>query len=636
MSLIRRVSWLMVLVVVLALVGGVFTTLIAARDTLQTQLGLKNRDNAQSLALALSQQRGDVALMELVLAAQFDTGHYRSIALTRSDGGAPFRREADALRSAAPAWFVEALPVRAEAGVAQVSDGWRVIGQLEVVSQSAYATDALWRAGVRAAELLALVGLIGGALAAWGLHAIRRPLDAAALQARALQEGRFVTVPEPEVSELRPLARSMNTMVDRLSAMFDAQAKQVEVLRQQAQTDALTGVANRRQFLLDGQQRFESADDATPALLLFRVQDLDGLNRRAGHAAVDRQLRALTETLGMYVPAQDRPLLGRLNGADFALVVTRSDAAALAASLLAVLRQALQGGEPAMAVVAGVAVAEPGADLAGALAAADQALAQAEASGPFSMSSRPCASRVKASGEGDWQRQLLEALQQRRVELAEYPVHDVRGVLAHLDCPLRVQLSADGAFESAASWLALATRSRLTTSLDQQAVSLALAKIGHDGVARCVNLAGASLLATEFVAAISAQLQAAPQAAARLWIDIPESLAGSHPGVIQELTRHWRPLGVHIGLEHAGAALAGMTRLYQLGLDYVRIDARFLAGIARDAHVRRHADGLVALLRGIGLSIYAEGVSDGDDLRMLWALGFDGATGPAVRQASAG
>jgi diguanylate cyclase (GGDEF)-like protein len=630
MSLIRRVSWLMVLVVVLALVGGVFTTLIAARDTLQTQLGVKNRDNAQALALALSQQRGDVALMELVLAAQFDTGHYRSIVLTSSDGRAPFRREADALAGVAPAWFVRALPVRAEPGVAQVSDGWRAIGRLELISQSAYATDALWRAGLRAAQLLALVGVAGGVLAAWGLRAIRRPLDAAAQQAHALQEGRFVTVPEPDVAELRPLARTMNAMVDRLSAMFDAQARQVDVLRQQAQTDALTGVANRRQFLLDAQQRFEQAAEPVPALLLFRVQDLEGLNRRAGHAAVDRQLRALTEALGMQVTAQDRPLLGRLNGSDFALLVTRADATTLCTSLLAVLRQALQGGEHAMAVVAGVAVAAEGADLASALAAADQALAQAEAAGPFTMSSRPCAGRTQASGEGDWQRQLIDALQQGRVELAEYAVRDARGGLAHLDCPLRVQLRPDGAFESAASWLALATRSRLTTGLDQQAVSLALAKIAHDDVGRCVNVAAASMLGTEFVAAISAQLQAAPRAAAKLWIDIPESLASSHPGVIQELTRQWRGLGVHLGLEHAGAALAGMTRLYQLGLDYVRIDARFLAGIAHDVHVRRHAEGLVALLRGIGLAVYAEGVNDADDLRVLWALGFDGATGPAV------
>ncbi|HET9205527.1 MAG TPA: LapD/MoxY N-terminal periplasmic domain-containing protein [Burkholderiaceae bacterium] len=630
MSLIRRVSLLMLLVVVLALVGGVVTTLIAARDTLQAQLNVKNRDNAQALALALSQQRGDAALMELVLAAQFDTGHYRRIEWIGSDGRSMFRREADAAASKAPNWFTRWLPVHAEPGVAQVSDGWRAIGQLQLVSQSSYALDALWRAGLRAAELLALVGVLGGLLAAWGLRAIRRPLDAAVEQADALQRGQFVTVDEPKVAELKPLARSMNTMVSRLSVMFDAQAKQVESMRQQAQTDALTGLFNRRQFMLEAQQRFDSSSGDVQAVLLWRVQDLEGLNRRLGHAAVDRMLRSLAQTLGSG-DADDQPLLGRLNGSDFVLAVSRLDAETLARSLMARVRGALAGDE-CPSVVVGVAEAAQSVGLPAAMAAADRALAQAEAEGPYTVVARTCAGSVPALGEGDWQRQLLQALDEQRSNLAEYPVRDAAGVLMHLDCPLRVQLRRDGAFESAAHWLALATRSRLTTALDQRAVSLALQKNQRDGVARCVNLAAASLLATEFVAAVSVQLQAAPQAAAGLWIDIPESLAVSHPGVIQELTRRWRPLGVHVGLEHAGAALSGMTRLYELGLDYVRIDARFLGGIGQDADVRRHAEGLVALLRGIGLGVYAEGVTQPDDLRALSSLGFDGATGPAVTQ----
>jgi diguanylate cyclase (GGDEF)-like protein len=631
MSLIRRVSLLMLLVVVLALIGGVVTTLIAARDTLQAQLVVKNRDNAQSLALALSQQKGDAALMELVLAAQFDTGHYRRIEWVGTDGRSVFRREAQASATRAPGWFARALPVDAEPGVAQLSDGWRAIGQLQLVSQSAYALDALWRAGLRAAELLALVGLIGGALAAWGLRAIRRPLDAAVEQAEALQKGQFVTVAEPGVAELKPLARSMNTMVGRLSTMFDAQAKQVEALRQQAQTDALTGLFNRRQFMLEASQRFESSSGDAQALLLWRVQDLDHLNRRIGHAAVDQMLRTLAQTLASS-DQDDQPLLGRLNGSDFVLAVSRLDAEALARALMARVRGAVSGYGGAPAVVVGVAEAAQSVGLPAAMAAADRALAQAEAEGPYAVAARTCAGGAPTQGEGDWQRQLLQALDEQRSSLAEYPVRDAAGVLVHLDCPLRVQLRRDGALESAASWLALATRSRLTTALDQRVVSLALQQIERDGVARCVNLAPASLRATEFVAALSLQLQAAPAAAAKLWIDIPEVLAVSHPGVIQEVTRRWRPLGVRVGLEHAGAALAGMTRLYELGLDYVRIDARYLSGIGHDASVRRHAEGLVALLRGIGLGVYAEGVSLPDDLRVLWSLGFDGATGPAVTQ----
>ena len=531
----------------------------------------------------------------------------------------------------APAWFVSGLPVRAEPGVAQVSDGWRPIGHIELVSQSAYASDALWRAGLRAAELLALVGLVGGGLAAWGLRAIRKPLDAAAQQAHALQEGRFVTVPEPDVAELRPLARSMNTMVDRLRTMFDAQARQVEGLRQQVQTDSLTGLLNRRRFMLEAQQRFESSAGEPQGLLLLRVGDLDGLNRRCGHAAVDQMLRELAQLLRERLAARDQPLLGRLNGSDFAIAVSRADALALARELLPALRDRVQQLDVQASLAAGTADSAQAVGLHAAIAAADLALAQAESQGPFTVVGRQCSDPKATLGERDWQRQLNDALQEGRSSLAEYPVCDALGALLQLDCPLRVQLQRDGAFEPASNWLALATRSRLTTALDLRATTLALESIERDGVARCVNLAAASLLATEFVAAISAQLQARPHAARRLWIDIPESLATAHPAVIQEVSRHWRALGARIGLEHAGAALAGMARLYEIGIDYVRIDARYLAGIGGDADVRRHAEGLLTLLRGIGLGIYAEGVASAEDLQVLWALGFDGATGPAVK-----
>jgi LapD/MoxY periplasmic domain len=125
MTLMRQIGLLLAAVVLLALAGAVGVNLHAARDTLQTQLRVKNSDNAQSLALALSQQRGDAALMELLLAAQFDTGAYRSVRFTRADGAGAFVREAAVSPQRAPDWFVSLLPIESSPGVAQVSDGWR-------------------------------------------------------------------------------------------------------------------------------------------------------------------------------------------------------------------------------------------------------------------------------------------------------------------------------------------------------------------------------------------------------------------------------------------------------------------------------------------------------------------------------
>lgn len=631
MSLIRRMGLLMLAVVLMALAAGVFTTLVAARDTLQTQLGVKNRDNAQSLALALSQQRGDAGLMEVVLLAQFDTGHYRRIVLRGVDGKTLVERQAAPRQGVAPEWFANTLPIRAETGLAQVSDGWRAVGALELESQSDWAVDALWRAGRGASALLALVGLFGALFAVWGLRSIRRPLDAAVAQAHAAQEGRFVTVDEPAVAELKPLARSMNTMVGRLRTMFDAQAQQVEALRQLAQLDALTGLRNRRQFLLEAQPALDGAGPEGTGLLLLRVIDLEGLNRRLGHAGTDALLQTVARTLVGQTSLQPRALLGRLNGSDLAMCLPAPGSiASIADALLAALRKVLPRDDGQMGVVAGAVWAPPGTSLHHALAQADQALARAEGQGPFASVTERSADVAQVMGEAQWQKALADALAQEHVTLAQYPVCDANGALIQLDCPLRVQLQGSGRPEPASRWLALAARSRLTPALDARALQLVLTEIARDGRQRCINIAAATLLSTEAVVAMGAQLAAAGPAASSLWIDLPETLAVEHPALVQDLTRRWRPLGVRVGLEHAGAGLTSIVRLYELGLHYVRIDGRFLAGIGRDEALRRHAEQLVLLLRGIGLLVFAENVHDPADLALLWAMGFHGATGPAV------
>ncbi|HEX3139546.1 MAG TPA: LapD/MoxY N-terminal periplasmic domain-containing protein, partial [Rhizobacter sp.] len=76
MSLIRQIWLLLLGTVLLAFVGSVTVAVESARGYLQTQLRLKNADNATSLALALSQQKGDAELMGLLMSAQFDTGFY--------------------------------------------------------------------------------------------------------------------------------------------------------------------------------------------------------------------------------------------------------------------------------------------------------------------------------------------------------------------------------------------------------------------------------------------------------------------------------------------------------------------------------------------------------------------------------
>jgi diguanylate cyclase (GGDEF)-like protein len=639
MSLIRQIWLLLLATLVLAFVASVTVNVGSARDTLQTQMRLKNSDNATALALVLSQLKGERALMELAATAQFDTGFYRRIRFIGADGQLVFQREAAAAPLSAPAWFVAIVPIESVPGLAQVSDGWRALGAIEVVSQSAFAHDELWRGSLRAALALALVGAVAGLLAALGVRRIRRPLDETVRQAASLQRGEYVTVAEPSVPELRRLTRAMNAMVARLRSVFEAQAAQVESMRRQANCDALTGLANRTQFMARLKAALQREDgNAAGGLVLLRVLKLADVNRTLGRESTDGLITSIAQTLAAHTERIEGAFVGRLNGSDFALALPEGGMALeTARSVVELLRGALWGATVQVGVAAGVVEMRHGAALAELMAAADLALALAESAGPFKVESADAQGSVWAGlGEQDWRERVSIALREGRARLGSYPVIDARQRLIHLECPLRLQLGPQAPFEVAAHWLPLAIRSGLTCEADERALSLALRAIANDGQPRGINISPASLADSGFAARLRTQLLAMPRAARDVWLEVSESAAADQFELVREFARQVRPTGARFGLEHAGERLSRIERLFEAGLDYVKLDAAVTHGVATDSNRAAFAKGLVTMLHSLSLQVIAEGVSDAHDAHALWAAGVDGMTGSWVTLPQAG
>ena len=633
MSLIRQIWLLLLGTLLLALAGSVAVNVLTTRHTLETQLRLKNSDNAQALALALSQQHGDRQLMSLLMSAQFDTGYYRQIRFASSDGAVLFEQSASDPRSQAPQWFRALVPIVSEPGRAQVSDGWRALGTVSLVSQASYAYDALWRSGVDSALWLAFAGVIGGLVGRVVVRGIRRPLEATVQQAQALMDGGFVTVREPRMPELARLTRAMNLMVTRLKSLFDSQAAQVEALRRQAHHDPLTQLANRRHFLRQLDAALDREDGpAMGGIVLLRLRDLAEMNRLHGHEVADRAILAIAQALQVYPQQAAGCFVGRLNGSDFALCLP---AAGVARETALALAEALQVTLPAFG--AGVSVAVGSSEIRRGFSAAqcmsevDGALAQAESRGAFGVHhSDALGGTAAVHGESAWRTLIVAALEQRRARLVEFPVQDRAGRLLHLECPLRLQLREGEAFETASVWLPHALRGRLTSDTDRAAVALALAAIDADAQPRCINIAPVSLLDGGFASALAGLARAHPEAARSLWLELAESAALEHFGLLQAFGRQVRPYGIRLGLEHAGQRLARIEGLYEAGLDYVKLDGAVTRGLAQDTHAADFVRNTASLLHALSLQVMAEGVVDAADAEALWACGVDAITGPLI------
>lgn len=104
-----------------------------------------------------------------------------------------------------------------------------------------------------------------------------------------------------------------------------AQSARIAELEALAQTDELTGFANRRGFEQSFTQALELATrhDETGVLVLFDLDHFKPINDCYGHEAGDAMLRHAAEVLHAGMRASD--VLARIGGDEFAVLLLRAD-----------------------------------------------------------------------------------------------------------------------------------------------------------------------------------------------------------------------------------------------------------------------------------------------------------------------
>lgn len=625
----RTMAWLMLLTA-LAMIGAQAWT---ARETLRLQAVQQGELLARRAAGVIESAGGVAQKRDAVLHALFEEQRLRRLELVDGQGNLVFQRQTPPGRIGPLAALDQALrPHALLADVpVQLQGPGAPAARLRVETADPDTGTLVWRALWQSSLAWVVALMLPGAWAVWKVKRLRKDTDRLALRMAeanaALGRVTPIKVRRPELSE----------EMAHLQSELKQRADELEQLRRAAVADPLTGLPKRAHFLARLEQALEG-EGAWPVgtLLLLRVRDLEGINRRVGHDAGNHLLQGLARHLRALLAADQSTggLVGRLNGADFAVLLPGTSAAGRKARLaLNAGRELIAGLDPQAGLVVAAVDLMVGLSVNQAMALADETLAEAMAGAPFTMVvGRPPQNHI-AHGETLWQQLLTEALAHRRARLAEYPVCDAEGQVVYLDCPLRVQCVLGGVYEGARRWLAPALRGRCHADFDLLAIQLTLDAILRDGRPRCANLSHQSMASSDFMARVTQALESQPQGAQGLWIDLPEVMAFEHAVIVREASRRWRPLGVRLSLEHAGERLTQVEQLQHLGLDNVRVDGALVTGLRGPEHaqVREHLQGIVRLVHEAGLTVTAEAVSGSAELASVWALGFDAATGPAVR-----
>lgn len=607
----------------------------SAKTYLEDQLRLKNVDNANSLALSMSQIDKDPVLIELLLSAQFDIGHYKRISLVSPTGKPMLEKVSEAGADRVPAWFVRMISLNTEPGVAQVQDGWRQYGTLTVVSHERFAHEALWHGNLRLLGWFLVSALLCGLIGTLVLRVITRPLGEVVRQAEAIGTRRFITIDEPRTREFRSVVRAMNTLSSQVRSMLDEESARLEQLRRGAQHDALTGLLNREHFLKKTQHALED-ESAAPAgaLFILRLPDLIGLNKTLGREATDALLTRVAGALEECC-ADESCLIGRLNGSDFSVLASNVESVSELAKRISA-RVQLSISDPSAAaertVLLGAAVYRHGDPISQVLSRADMALARAEMEGGSSIETgdsdvewKPVASMAAA-----WKVLIETAINQKRIQFVTYPVLDAQGALIHYEAPARMQNVQRSEWMSAQSFMPWASRLGLTERIDQAVFDRALDWLEANEGPLCINVSPQSVCDPVLGARYYRALKGNRTLARKLWIDIPEFVAYRHAREFRMFCDTLKPLGCTIGLEHAGSHICHIGELHDVGLDYLKIDSAIIRDIDHSPGNQTFLRGLCTIAHTMGMMTIAEGVLNQQEAACLKELGFKGMTGPGI------
>lgn len=635
MTLSRQLWLAVITVALLAFTGSFFVSTVTARNYLEDQLSIKNSDNAASLALSMSQSPKDLVTIELQVAAMYDSGQYTLIRLRNPDESIMIEKVSHRDLSNIPTWFRHTFPIEPTPGTAQVSDGWTQFASIELMSQTNFAYQELWRSTVHLFFWFLLGSMLVGIGGSLMLKRITRPLSAVVKQAQAITRRQFIKKPEPSTPELKSLARAMNEMVDRLKSMFEEEASRLEAVRREANQDPLTGLSNRNYFMSQLQDALQSDENASEGeLLLLRIANLSEINRRAGRESTDALLCKIGQLLAIY-EEELGAVAARLNGADFALLLPGStDSEQLAQSLLHAIQNlgAKVWEEEHPIVYIAYGPYQQGESLGQLLSRVDNALASAESNKSYEACKASPQDSMAISCAHDWRVLLEWSIEHRQLCLVDFPVHSMEGTLIHRECPLRLKIQDSGEWLTAGRFMPAAIRLNLTPGLDLATLSMALGRIASTNETIAVNISGESVRDAQFRHTLIQQLHAQPKEYLdKLWLEIAEPGAFQHFDAFVELCEALKPLGCQLGIEHFGRKFSHIGYLHKLGLDYLKVDSSFIHNIHEQPGNQAFLKGLCQIAHNIGLIVIAEGVRNQEELSTLAELGFDGATGPFIR-----
>ncbi|WP_162241850.1 bifunctional diguanylate cyclase/phosphodiesterase [Pseudorhodoferax sp. Leaf267] len=482
-----------------------------------------------------------------------------------------------------------------------------------------------WSVWLQTLAVALAATLVGTGLTLWVLHHLLRPVTLTSQALRRFRDTRErLSLPVHYTDQVGTLMADTHETLAHLEQALHA----LEFV------DAATGLPNRKRFARELQQRIAQGEVFAVAVVRF-----SNLSRIAGTMDVERAesaARAVALRLGA-MPAFALAL-SRIGPSKFGCVLLpvagdatpwASAAARLRAALDACCDEILIGEFAFKPVLQGGLSAYPddGADAEQLIDAAVHAASLAQAGDPVVQHSAKA--RQASLEHFRLEQDLRRALEREEFVLHYQPVFDLAaGRAVGAEALLRWQHPERGLLLPGA-FIGAAEASGLIEPIGLWVLRQACAQVrdwngqGLAGLRMAINVSARQFLNPLLKDQVLAAIARCNLSPAQLEIELTETAAMADHAHTHRVFTALRDAGVGISIDDFGTGYASMSYLRKLPFDKLKIDREFVTDVHQTRPSQAICSALIALARGLGLRVLAEGAETASEVNHLAQQGCD-------------
>ncbi len=397
-------------------------------------------------------------------------------------------------------------------------------------------------------------------------------------------------------------------------------------IRQLAEFDQLTGLANRTSFreMLNRAIAQARRGDRMLALMLVGLDRFTLVNETMGHAAGDTLLRSVTDRLCNCIrAAADRhtDMLARVGNDEFALVLesieSLDEAAAIAERIGGSMAPPFEINGHEIFVTTSIGISTYplcGWNADTLINSANTAVHRAKERGRNSYQFYTRKMTARELQRLVLQTSLHRALERREFQLYYQPQIGLQdGGLIGAEALLRWRHPEFGLL-GPDQFIPLAEETGLIIPLGNWVLdsACAQAKIWHEsglpGLRVAVNLSPRQFRDPSLAASIMDALEGAGLKPDHLALELTESILMEDTEMSNSALSRFRDMGLHVSIDDFGTGYSSLSYLKRFPLDALKIDKSFVQDITTDTDDAHIATAIIGLAHNLNLGVIAEGV----------------------------